>query len=342
MLRRSLLALTTGTLYTVLASQSLPLCLLVGVASVVADSRRNNAAAKGVELDEDLYHRALAHAGILESQSRDGIAERLRRGEAEALFEVANSMNEAGDKISSVLIWHALADDGSEGADYEEYDQGEEFDYEGHPPSAVALGFSYYDVDKPRSLQYFLMATSKKGAPHQAAMFNAGRLYLELEDPSGALAYIRACATLDQGHPAYARPQLCMTCREAYNTLSTELVKNGIDMGLEEAVECFPYANINDFPLSGTKALRMFHEAMGYLEKYVDVVQGSSKGGTGMNSSARKKAAKHLTMAMEILVNFQSSYTEEMSNLQLFLVGYILERITNVHTKLESSGNEEL
>lgn len=326
-----------GALFTALSSPSLSLCFIVGVATVVAE-----AAANGIELDEDLYHRALAHAGMLEAQAQDGIAERLRRGEVEALFEVANSMNAAGDKISSVLMWHALADDGSEGRDYAAYDQGEEYDYEGHSPSALALGFSYYDVDKPRSLQYFLMATSKKGAPHQAAMYNAGRLYLELEDPSGALAYIRECATLDRTHPAYARPQLCMACREAYKALSAQLVEHGGDIGLEEAVECFPYANMDDFPLAETKEFQAFHEAMGYLEKYVEVAQGSSKGETGMSNSARKKAAKHLAAAMETLVSFRVSYRDQMSNLQVFLIGYILERITNLRAKLESSGNEEL
>ena len=94
-------------------SRYLWLCLFVGIASVAV-----NAAAKDVQLDEDLYNRALAHAGMLES-TEDGIAERLRRGEVEALYEVAKSMNDSGDKISSVLIWHALADDGSEGDNYE-------------------------------------------------------------------------------------------------------------------------------------------------------------------------------------------------------------------------------
>lgn len=320
-----------------LLSRYLWLCLFVGIASVAV-----NAAAKDVQLDEDLYNRALAHAGMLES-TEDGIAERLRRGEVEALYEVAKSMNDSGDKISSVLIWHALADDGSEGDNYEGYDQGEEYDYEGHPPSALALGFSYYDVDKPRSLQYFLMATSKKGVPHQAAMFNAGRLYLELEDPSGALAYLRACATLDRTHPGYARPQLCMTCKEAYRTLSTELVEHGEDMGLEEAVECFPYGSIDDFPSSGTKEFKVFHGAMGYLEKYMEVIQGNNEAKTGISNSARKKAAKLLTAAIETLMEFRLSYREKMSKLQLFLLGYIIERTKNIRTKVEASnGNEEL
>jgi hypothetical protein len=133
----------------------------------------------------------------------------------EALNEVAKSMNDPVDRLSSVLVWHALADDGSQGDDYEAYDEAEGYDYHCHIPSALALGFSYDEADMARSLHYFLMATSKKGMPHQAGMYNAGRLYLELDDPRGALAYIRACATLDQTHPAYANPQMSMAAQMA-------------------------------------------------------------------------------------------------------------------------------
>ena len=43
---------------------------------------------------------------------------RLRAHDAEALYKVAKSMNSHGDnRISSVLIWHALADNGLEGDD---------------------------------------------------------------------------------------------------------------------------------------------------------------------------------------------------------------------------------
>mmetsp|Transcript_16581 Transcript_16581/g.30004 ORF Transcript_16581/g.30004 Transcript_16581/m.30004 type:complete len:328 (+) Transcript_16581:25-1008(+) len=293
-----------------------------------------------VRLDEDLYNRALAHAGILESQQPqhgDTITDRLRQGDAEALYEVAKSMNDSGDKISSVLIWHALADDGSEGDDYETYDSGLEYDYEGHVPSALALGFSYYDVDKPRSLHYFLMATSKKGLPHQAAMFNAGRLYLELEDPSGALAYIRECANLDKGHPAHARPQLSISCRKAYNTLSTELIENS-DVGLEEAIECFPYASVDDFPLSNSKEEQVFHGAMEQLGKYMEVVRANSG---EVNNSARTKAVKHLTAAIETLMKFTSSNRGNMSKLQIYLIGYIIERIEHLRAQL-GVGNGEL
>ena len=50
----------------------------------------------------------------------------------EALNEVAKSMNDSVDRLSSVLVWHALADDGSQGDDYEAYDEAEGYDYHGH------------------------------------------------------------------------------------------------------------------------------------------------------------------------------------------------------------------
>jgi len=171
----------------------------------------------GIQLDEDLYNRVLAHAGTMIAHDAT-ITDRLRNGEVEALNEVAKSMNDSVDRLSSVLVWHALADDGSQGDDYEAYDEAEGYDYHCHIPSALALGFSYDEADMARSLHYFLMATSKKGMPHQAGMYNAGRLYLELDDPRGALAYIRACATLDQTHPAYANyanPQMSMAAQMA-------------------------------------------------------------------------------------------------------------------------------
>ena len=72
-------------------------------------------------------------------------------GDEVAPIEVTQSMNSRGDRLSSVLIWHALADDGSEGEDYYEYDEAEGYDYTGHVPSAMALGFSYYEVDNVTS-----------------------------------------------------------------------------------------------------------------------------------------------------------------------------------------------
>ena len=286
--------------------------------------------------------------------------ERLRRLDVEALYDVASSMNSHGDKLSSILIWHALADDGSEAYDYYEYEESDGgYDYMGHVPSAMALGFSYYDVDKPRSLRYFLMATSSKGRPHQAAMFNAGRLYLELDDPSSALAYIRSCATLDKTHPKYARPQLGITCKKAYKDISMELItvltSGSADPGLQEAVECFVYADMNDFPKPDTTEYRSFHEAMRELEAYAAIVRlhGSNSSESNLGGDrkrrienanvARTKGVKHLTSAFEKLIDFQSQHRKAMSDLQISLLVYILSTIKNLINRLETKfGNDEL
>jgi TPR repeat protein len=325
------------------------------------DHRRFRGTMK-VQLDEDLFHRALAHsaANMMTNTEEESIVERLRRLDVEALYDVASSMNSHGDKLSSILIWHALADDGSEAYDYYEYEESDGgYDYTGHVPSSMALGFSYYDVDKPRSLRYFLMATSSKGRPHQAAMFNAGRLYLELDDPSSALAYIRSCASLDKTHPKYARPQLGLTCKKAYKDISKELItvltSGSADPGLQEAVECFVYADMNDFPQSDTTEFRLFHEAMRELEAYAAIVRvhgsSSSKSNLGGDrkrrienaDAARTKGVKHLTSAFEKLIDFQSQHRKAMSDLQLSLLVYILSTIKNLIHRLETEfGSDEL
>ena len=354
----------------VLFDSLLPVDVVIGPALARAADAFATVADRGgrkIRLDEDLFHRALAHAAATttitsnyKEGEEDDLVGRLRRHDVEALYEVAQSMNSHGDRLSSVLIWHALADDGSEGEDYYEYDEAEGYDYTGHVPSAMALGFSYYEVDKPRSLRYFLMATSKEGKPHQAGMYNAGRLYLELGDPSSALAYMRACATLDRTHPAYARPQLGMTCRRAYHELSSRLIL-GLEeatadddgLGLEEAVECFAYADIDDFPRPDTVEFRSYHGAMRELEEYAKISRGASGredadggGGGGRKrrvanaSVVRARGSRHLTSAFEKLIDFQSRHRGEMSKLQVFLVRYILERIQNLINRLEVEGIE--
>lgn len=324
-----------------------------------------------VQLDEDLFHRALAHAAasILtntvgelgeEKEKDEGIMERLRRLDIEALYDVASSMNSHGDKLSSILIWQALAHDGSEDYDYYEYEESDGgYDYMGHVPSSMALGFSYYDVDKPRSLRYFLMATSSKGRPHQAAMFNAGRLYLELDDPSSALAYIRSCATLDKTHPKYARPQLGLTCKKAYKDISVELItvltSGTADPGLQEAVECFVYADMNDFPQPDTTELHSFHEAMRDLEAYAAIVRAhgisssdSTLGGDRKRrienaDTVRTKGVKYLKSAFEKLIDLQSQHRKAMSDLQTSLLVYILSTIKNLIHQLKAEvGHVEL
>ena len=142
--RGSILALALAVL--VLLDPLLPVDIVIGPA--LARAADVFATERDSVLNEDLFRRALAHAVATTTMTsnykegeEDDFVGRLRRHETEALYEVAQS----------VLIWHALADDGSEGEDYYEYDEAEGYDYTGHVPSAMALGFSYYEVDNVTS-----------------------------------------------------------------------------------------------------------------------------------------------------------------------------------------------
>ena len=152
--RGSILALALAVL--VLLDPLLPVDIVIGPA--LARAADVFATERDSVVNEDLFRRALAHAVATTTMTsnykegeEDDFVGRLRRHETEALYEVAQSMNSHGDRLSSVLIWHALADDGSEGEDYYEYDEAEGYDYTGHVPSAMALGFSYYEVDNVTS-----------------------------------------------------------------------------------------------------------------------------------------------------------------------------------------------
>lgn len=224
-------------------------------------------------------------------------------------------------------------------------DRDEERDYAGHVPSALALGFSYYDADRPKSLRILPHVRERGGI----GLIRRGctmpeRLYLELGDAASALAYMRACATLDGTHPEYAGPNLGITCRGAYHKLSSMLMNRGSttsssgsgdSMGLDEAVRCFPYADIDDFPRPNTIEYRYFHVAMRELEEYAKIVRG--EGGREDDVRATRRL-RFLTSAFERLVDFQSRYRGEISELQSFLVGHILERTRSLIDRLEVEG----
>ena len=100
---------------------------------------------------------------------------------------------------------------------------------------------------------------------------------------------------------------------------------------------------LDDFPRPGSKENELFHGAMQQLEKYAEIMRKHGGGEIrGISSGERKRAAKHLASAIETLMNFKSKYGDDMSRLQLHLIGYILQKITALSSKLEngSGGNE--
>lgn len=170
----------------------------------------------------------------------------LQKRNSDTLYGVAQAMNKQGDRLTSTQIWHALADD------------------EQHPHllSQVALGFAYAEHDKPQAVRYFVDAG--EAGPHQAALYNAGRLLLEFSnDWTRALAYLRAAATLTGGD---AKPALTATAEQAYQTLSEQIMTLSA-LSLQQAADMFLYANLDDYPNPKSKTEKLWAKGMQALQK---------------------------------------------------------------------------
>ena len=286
-------------------------------------------------IEPELFAKAVDHAKVLATSTdpqykqhkkeQDQLLEELRNGSVEALYTVAQSLNKRNvgeDRVTSVRLWHALAD----GAD--------------HVPSAVALGFSYVEVDKDLALQYFVQASNGNDeGPHQASMYNAGRLLLELNDAASSLAYIRACANVEKEYPSYASPSQTKTCREAYELLSNQLMTKTTP-GIEDAIEMFLYASIDDFPQENTKEYTKWSNAMESLQMYSTLIQEQD----GAADDANKKAKAFLTYlhsAQEQLMLLQKS-SKKLSELQNYLLEIILGRIQVLVTASTDMDHTEL
>jgi tetratricopeptide (TPR) repeat protein len=193
---------------------------------------------------------------VADDQKRLRTIQELDEGNVHTLYEIAKQMNRndnADDTLTSVELWHALADSD-------------------HILSQVALGFAYAENDKSRAIAYFVQAG--EDGPHQAALYNAGRLLAEQEDFVKALAYLRAAYTLAERHSKYATDHLTETSRYAYERLSEQLVAlmqeslttKGSILSIQQVADMFLYANINDFPMPASKEEKTWQAAMEALQ----------------------------------------------------------------------------
>lgn len=288
------------------------------------------------QIDPELFAKAITHAKTMSitndpshkqhMKQHQQLLDQLQSGSIEALYTVAQSLNQRGagdDRVTSVQLWHALADGPA-----------------AHVPSAVALGFSYAEVDKELALKYFVQATegNEDSGPHQAAAFNAGRLFLELNDAASSLAYIRACANVEQKFPAYATPQLTKTCKDAYETLSQQIRKETTSPpGIEDAAEMFLYSSIDEFPPPNSKEFNIYQRAMEYLEMYAKMVREGTANG---EISGSKKGQTYLLAAQQELDNLKAGYSGKMSELQVYLIDIILGRIQFIMASMETESDE--
>ena len=288
------------------------------------------------QIDPELFAKAITHAKTMTITSdpshtqhmrqHQQLIEQLQSGNIEALYTVAQSLNKRGagdDRVTSVQLWHALADGPA-----------------AHVPSAVALGFSYAEVDKELALKYFVQATEGKedGGPHQASAFNAGRLFLELNDAASSLAYIRACANLEEKYPDYATPQLTKTCKDAYQTLCQQIIKDTTaPPGIEDAAEMFLYSSLDDFPRPDSREFTIYQKGMEYLDMYAAMVREGTASG---EISGSKIGQTYLLAAQQELDTLKTGYKKNMSELQVYLIDIILGRIQVILTAMDAVSDE--
>eukprot|EP00553_Chaetoceros_curvisetus_P006905 CAMPEP_0204632640 /NCGR_PEP_ID=MMETSP0717-20131115/25280_1 /ASSEMBLY_ACC=CAM_ASM_000666 /TAXON_ID=230516 /ORGANISM="Chaetoceros curvisetus" /LENGTH=186 /DNA_ID=CAMNT_0051650531 /DNA_START=17 /DNA_END=577 /DNA_ORIENTATION=- len=176
--------------------------------------------------------------------------------------------------------------------------------------SMVRLGFSYAQEDKTQAIKYF--AQAGEDGPHQAALYNAGRLFLEANnDLTRAMAYIRAAATLGNNKRTakFATPQITQTATQAYEMLSNMLITD-VRLDLENMVNIFEYASMDDFPIQGSREHKLWDGAMMNLSYYM--------GGISRDQ-------KTLTRVSDNLARLQNS--KKLSELQVVLLRNILVEI---------------
>jgi hypothetical protein len=94
---------------------------------------------------------------VSDGKERLRILQDLDKGNVHTLYTLAKELNQndnPDDTITSMELWHALADTGD------------------HILSQVALGFAYAENDPSRAIVYFVEAG--ENGPHQSALYNAG------------------------------------------------------------------------------------------------------------------------------------------------------------------------
>jgi len=281
--------------------------VLLSPISVLGKGKDDEGSANA-QVPAELVAKALNHVINTSHASPDtaeSIISSVQSGDVDMLYNVANVMNRQpasdDDKLASIQIFHALADGPSH-----------------HILSMVELGHTYSKEDKFEAIRYF--AQAGEDGPHQASLYNAGRLFLEIEpvDHVRALGYIRTAATLadDKGTAMYAKPQMTETATKAYHDLSTALVASVQAGGLafEQMMNLFPYASISNYPKPSSKGDKLWDGAMDRIVKFINQEKES---GESVDISALESVRNDLTKLQEVGKN-------DLSGLQIELIDAIL------------------
>jgi tetratricopeptide (TPR) repeat protein len=246
------------------------------------------------QISATLLASALNHA--VESGLGEDLVAKLYDKDLVALFRTAKSMftnprpntpDDENDKLNAMQIFYALA--GGKGPS--------------RILSMVQLGFAYSENEKDKAIQYFVQAG--EDGPHQGSLYNAGRLFAEQGEFAPSLGYMRAAFAMSTEYPEYAKTQMTLTSKEGYSILSMQLQE--VELSLQEMVDIFPYADIENFPAEGSKAEKIWTEAMVKFQSFL-----------------KSKKTKDLEASIKKLSDLQMTFGQHMSALQTSLLRRIL------------------
>lgn len=243
------------------------------------------------------------------------VTEKLAARDVTALHQVAKHQLQQGqqqDQETGLAILHALADNSQTP----------------HIASQVTLGFYYYKRgggdDRIRALEYF--ANAGQEGPHQAALYNAGRIYGELGDWIPALAFVRTAATLGHTHPTAVTESLTQTCLEAYNVMRRQLSQQ--TLSIQQLADIFLYSNLEDFPPDGSPQVAMWTDAVVALDLFNRTFAESN--GQEQNQAAMLTAFQHLHQLWE-------TASTQLSDLQAFV---LLQQVNDMLGLLSGSNDD--
>jgi tetratricopeptide (TPR) repeat protein len=178
----------------------------------------------------DIVRKALRFA---ESKENRETFHHLDKSSASTLYKIAKIWLETGWSKESWELVQYLADDLQ------------------HVPSLAKLGHKYADEGKTqRALAYFQQAG--ENGPHHASLYNAGRILAqplkETGEPDwvGALAYLKAAATLHLTHPKFAQESITNISQEAYRIVSQQA--STAELSIKESADVFLYGSLHDLP----------------------------------------------------------------------------------------------
>ena len=174
-----------------------------------------------------------------------------------------------------------------------------------HVPSMAKMGNRLAaEGNTPAALNYFQMAG--ENGPHHASLYNAGNILAQTNDWVGALAYLKAGATLHATHPSFASEATTRVSTEAFEIVSERIAKS--ELSLRESADIFLYASLHDLP---TEAEDMWKGAVMSMIRFNDTFV-ETDGGV-QDPVAMSGAVKSLRTLWE-------SYSPVLSNLQGYLV----------------------